>query len=94
MYLWFKALHLIFVISWFAGIFYLPRLFVHYCMSEDAQTHERLTIMMRKLYNFTTPFAFLSLGFGLGLVYLNPEYYMKAGWFHAKTLLIVLITSR
>ncbi len=91
MYLWFKAFHIIFVISWFAGIFYLPRLFVHYCMTDNAEIHGRLSIMMRKLYRFTTPFAFLSLGFGLALVYLNPAFYMKAGWFHTKFLLVALL---
>ena len=91
MYLWFKAFHIIFVISWFAGIFYLPRLFVHYCMADDAATHQRLVIMMHKLYRFTTPFAFLSLAFGLVMACLNIEYFKSAGWFHAKMTLVVLL---
>ncbi|MDH3607947.1 MAG: CopD family protein, partial [Gammaproteobacteria bacterium] len=52
---WLKALHIIFVITWFAGLFYLPRLFVHHAMSEDQATKERFKIMERKLYRFTTP---------------------------------------
>ena len=91
LYLWLKALHIIFVISWFAGIFYLPRLFVHHAMSEDAATRERLTIMERKLYRFVTPFAFLSLFFGLWMAWLNWDYFSSAGWFHAKALLLVLL---
>ena len=91
MYLWIKAFHIIFVICWFAGIFYLPRLFVHHAMSTDTATQERLSIMEGKLYRFVTPFAFLSLGFGLWMVALNPGFYLKAGWFHAKLTLIVLL---
>jgi putative membrane protein len=90
-YLWLKALHIIFVICWFAGIFYLPRLFVHHAMSEDAATQQRLSIMEGKLYRFITPIAFLALGFGVWLVALNPSYYFSAGWFHAKTTLIILL---
>lgn len=91
LYLWLKALHIIFVISWFAGIFYLPRLFVHYCMADDVKTHLRLCIMMRKLYNFTTPFAVLTLCFGLWMVALNPDYYKNAAWFYAKLSLVCLL---
>ncbi len=91
LYLWLKAFHLIFIISWFAGIFYLPRLFVHYCMSEDTNTHERLCIMMRKLYNFTTPFAILTLVFGIGMLALNVDFYKNAGWLHAKLALVFLL---
>lgn len=91
MYLWLKALHLFFMVSWFAGIFYLPRLFVHHALSEDDATCERLSIMEKKLFNFITPLAFLTLIFGLWLIWLNPEYYLKSGWFHAKLLLVVLL---
>lgn len=91
MYLWIKAFHIIFVICWFAGIFYLPRLFVHHAMSTDAATQQRLSIMEGKLYRFVTPIAFISLGLGLWLVALNPDFYLKSGWFHAKFSLIVLL---
>lgn len=90
-YLWLKALHIIFVICWFAGIFYLPRLFVHHAMSDDAATQERLAIMERKLYRFVTPFAFLSLFFGLWMAWLRWDYFSHAGWFHVKALLLVLL---
>lgn len=91
LYLWLKALHIIFVICWFAGVFYLPRLFVHHAMSNDTATKERLSIMEGKLFRFVTPIAFLALGFGVWLVLLNPPYYLSAGWFHIKALLIVLL---
>ncbi|HEY9033098.1 MAG TPA: protoporphyrinogen oxidase HemJ [Pseudomonadales bacterium] len=91
LYLWLKALHIIFVICWFAGLFYLPRLFVHHAMSNDAATHERLCIMERKLYRFVTPFAFLSLLFGLWMAWLNLDYFKTAGWFHVKLTLIIAL---
>lgn len=91
LYLWLKAFHIIFIICWFAGIFYLPRLFVHYCMSDDDKTHQRLAIMMRKLYNFTTPFAIFSLVFGVWMIALNVDYYKSAAWLHAKLALVFLL---
>ena len=91
LFLWLKAFHLIFIISWFAGIFYLPRLIVHFCMSDDENTQQRLSIMMRKLYNFTSPFALLSLIFGVWMLLLNPEYYKSAAWMHAKLALVILL---
>ena len=90
-YLWIKAFHIVFVISWFAGIFYLPRLFVHHAMSEDSATQERLSIMEGKLYRFVTPIAFLSLGLGLWMTYLNWHYFKTAGWLHAKFVALILL---
>jgi putative membrane protein len=91
MYLWIKAFHIIFVICWFAGIFYLPRLFVHHALSNDKATQERLSIMESKLYRFTTPFAFIALFLGLWMVSFNLDYYKNAGWFHLKFALIVAL---
>ena len=65
--LWIKAFHLIFVISWFAGLFYLPRLFVNHAMVKDAATLERLCLMEYKLYRFMLPLATLAIIFGLWL---------------------------
>ncbi len=89
--LWIKAFHIIFVICWFAGIFYLPRLYVNYAMVKDEAVKSHLLIMARKLYRFTTPFAFLTIVFGGILFYFNHQYYLKAGWFHTKLLLVVLL---
>jgi putative membrane protein len=91
MFLWIKALHIIFVICWFAGIFYLPRLFVHHAMSTDTATQQRLSIMEGKLYRFTTPFAFISLFLGLWMILLNPGYYQSAAWLHIKLSLVALL---
>jgi putative membrane protein len=89
LFLWLKALHIFFVICWFAGIFYLPRLFVHHSLSKDAATQERLSIMEGKLYRFTTPIALLALVFGLALFFSNSSYYLASAWFHAKVVLVI-----
>jgi len=91
--LWIKAFHIIFVVCWFAGIFYLPRLFVYHAMAEDTATQAHLAVMERKLYRFVTPFAFLTIGFGLWLVLLNPGYYLKSGWFLLKLAFVVVLIA-
>ena len=90
-YLWIQAFHIVFVICWFVGVFYLPRLFVHHALSDDAATQERLCIMEGKLYRFVTPIAILSLILGITLAWLNWPYFKSAGWFHAKMTLIILL---
>ena len=84
--LWVKALHLIFVISWFAGLFYLPRLFVNHAMETNDVTLARLALMEYKLYRFMAPLAVLALGFGL---WLWLGYGISGGWLQAKLLLVV-----
>lgn len=66
--IWVKALHIIFMVAWFAGIFYLPRLFVNHAMSEDAAVKSQLLIMEKKLYRFITPWMVLTLIFGTWLL--------------------------
>ncbi|ENO89376.1 CopD family protein [Thauera linaloolentis] len=83
-----KALHIIFVVSWFAGLFYLPRLFVNHAMAEDAATRERLAMMEMKLYRFMTPLGILAVALGLWLWF---GYGFVGGWLHAKTLLVVFL---
>jgi len=73
-YLWLKALHLIFMVSWFAGLFYLPRIFVNLAMTQDddkKETYLHLLIMAKKLYRFVTPFMILTVLFGSWMLYLN-----------------------
>lgn len=90
--LWFKALHIIAVICWFAGIFYLPRLFVYHAMSEDETSRERFKVMERKLYRgIMTPSAVLTVVFGAILIAYNPQYYLASGWMHAKLFCVALL---
>ena len=85
-----KSLHIIFVVSWFAGLFYLPRLFVNHAMVEDAATRERLALMEFKLYRFMTPLGILAVGLGLWLWF---GYGWSGGWLHAKTTLVLLLVA-
>ena len=82
--LWLKAFHLIFVVCWFAGLFYLPRIFVNYAASDNADTRAQLAIMARRLYRFVTPFMYILAILGFALVALNPDYYLQAGWLWLK----------
>ena len=91
-YLWFKAFHLIAVICWFAGIFYLPRLFVYHAMTDDEVSIERFKIMERKLFwGIMTPSAVLTVIFGVALLSTNMQLYMQSGWMHAKLSCVVLL---
>lgn len=90
--LWVKALHIFFIVTWFSGLFYLPRLYVYHAMATDSISIERFKIMERKLYfGIATPGAILSLLFGGWLISFNPQGYMQMPWFHMK-LGIVLLT--
>ncbi|MCL7946145.1 protoporphyrinogen oxidase HemJ [Marinobacter sp. ATCH36] len=90
--LWVKALHIISMVCWFAGIFYLPRLFVYHAACEDEPGRERFKIMERKLYRgITTPSMVATVVFGLWLIGYNVQGYMSQGWLHAKLLLVVLL---
>lgn len=87
-----KAFHILFVTSWFAGLFYLPRIFVNLAMESDATSYARLLLMSRKLYRFMTMLAvpaivlglWLWLGFGMGA---------GMGWMHAKLVIVVLLLA-
>lgn len=92
MILWFKALHIIFMVAWFAGIFYLPRLFVYHAQTKDTHTSEQLKVMERRLLYFVTPFALLTLIFGLALMWVYGATWLKASaWLHAKLVLVALL---
>ena len=92
--LWLKALHLIFMVTWFAGFFYLPRLFVYHAMSDDPISIERFKVMERKLcYGIMTPGGILTLVFGLWLLFSGWAYYSKMGWVHAKLAVIALMVA-
>ena len=92
LYLWLKALHIIAMVCWFAGLFYLPRLFVYHAMSTDAVSRERFCIMERKLYRgIMWPSLIPTVGLGLWLISLNPSHYFSQGWMHAKLSLVALL---
>lgn len=88
--LWVKALHILFVTSWFAGLFYLPRIFVNLAMEADAHTRARLLLMARKLYGFMTILAVPAIAFGLWL-WLGYGIGAGLGWMHAKLAVVVLL---
>lgn len=91
MYLWIKAFHLVFVITWFAALFYLPRLFVYHAMSTDQPSIDRFKVMERKLYRgIMTPSAVLTIGLGLWLLWLAPQF-LQQGWLHVKLTLVVAL---
>ena len=86
--LWIKAFHIFFMVSWFAGLFYLPRLFVHHAMTEDKATSQRLKIMERKLFFFVTPLAILTIAFG---TWLWLGYGFSGTWLTIKIVLVCLL---
>ncbi len=91
--LWLKALHLIFMVTWFAGLFYLPRLFVYHAMSDDAISIERFKIMERKLYyGIMTPGMILTFIFGIWMLTSYAwDVYHTSGWLHAKLGLLAIL---
>jgi len=88
--LWIKALHVVFVTSWFAGLFYLPRIFVNLAQETDASTRARLLLMGRKLYRFMTLLMVPALGFGFWL-WLGYGY--AGAWLDAKLGIVVLLVG-
>ncbi len=93
MLLWIKAVHIIFVVTWFAALFYLPRLFVYHAMSDDSISNERFKIMERKLYyGIMTPSAIITVILGFWLLGI-ANYWWQYGWLHAKLTLIAILIA-
>jgi putative membrane protein len=89
--LWIKSLHIIFMVTWFAGLFYLPRLFVYHAMSTDTVSVDRFKVMERKLfYGIMTPGGVLTIVFG---VWLWLGYGFSGGWLYAKLLLVLVLIA-
>jgi len=86
-----RILHLFFVMGWFAGLFYLPRIFVNHAMTGDAATCERLSLMETKLYRFMTPIGILAIVFGLWLWF--SFWPLKTGWLHVKVTLVAVLAA-
>ncbi|MFD2167745.1 CopD family protein [Thalassotalea euphylliae] len=92
--LWLKAFHVIFMVAWFAGIFYLPRLFVNHAETDEPAVIERLKGMERRLLYFVTPFALLTIAFGLALIMAyGKEWFAAAKWLHYKLTLVIILVG-
>ncbi|UHL65479.1 CopD family protein [Paralcaligenes sp. KSB-10] len=90
--LWIKTFHILFVVSWFAGLFYLPRIYVNLAQTQDGATFDCLLGMARRLYRFMTPLAVLAVIFGLWL-FLGYKIGQGSGWMHAKLFFVVLLVG-
>ena len=91
--LWIKALHFIFMVTWFAGLFYLPRLFVYHAMSADRATQDQFKVMERKLYfGITTPGGVLTIASGLWL-WLGYGIGSQSLWLTGKIALVVVLAG-
>lgn len=88
----YKALHLFFMVAWFAGIFYLPRLFVYHALNEEKSCSSMLKVMERRLLLFVTPFAILTAVFGvLMIVEYGREWFRASMWLHYKLTLVLIL---
>lgn len=88
----YKSLHIIAMVAWFAGLFYLPRLFVYHADARDSISDERFKIMERRLYlGIMNPAAILTVLFGVILLCYNPSYYFLVTWMHIKLLLVLFL---
>ncbi len=92
--LWLKALHLIFMVAWFAGIFYLPRLFINHAMTDNPDSIAQFKQMERKLYRFTTPWMWLTLIFGGAMLWQYAwDVWGNSLWLNLKLLLIAVLVG-
>lgn len=90
--LWLKALHVSFMVAWFAGIFYLPRLFVNHAETNNKDISEQLKGMEKRLLYFISPFALLTTGFGLVLIYqYGSAWFTAATWLHIKLTFVIFL---
>ena len=92
MILWLKASHIFFMVAWLAGIFYLPRLFVYHAEAKEQNIRDQFKIMERRLWFFVTPFAILTLIFGVSLIYVyGMAWFRASAWLHVKLTLLLAI---
>lgn len=91
-FIWIKAFHIISMVAWFAGLFYLPRLFVYHATATDDISNERFKIMEKKLYRYImTPAMLLTLIFGIWMLLHSMSFYMTQPWMHVKLTLVFLL---
>jgi len=94
MYEWIKAFHIIAMVAWFAGLFYLPRLFVYHATHTRGESHTLFCTMERKLYRLIMgPAMVLTLVLGASMASMNWEYLVDGGWFHAKMMVVLLLVA-
>jgi putative membrane protein len=90
--LWIKALHVFFMVAWMSGLFYLPRLMVYHAQTDIQAVKDQFKIMERRLWYFVTPFAILTLVFGVWLIGLyGKEWFIAAKWLHIKLSLVMVL---
>jgi protoporphyrinogen IX oxidase len=90
--LWVKAVHVVFVVTWFAGLFYLPRLFVYHAATSDAPGLARFIVMERRLFFIMSVGALLAVLFGLAMIVAAPGY-LAQSWLRAKLLLVATLVG-
>ena len=90
--LWIKAFHVIFMVTWFAGMFYLPRLFIYHFEAASPAEHERFCTMERRLMGITTIGMVLTWAFGIWMLTLVPEF-LRMGWLHAKLAVVLALSG-
>ena len=90
--LWLKALHVVFVVTWFAGLFYLPRLYVYHAVTTDAPGLQRFVVMERRLFFIMSLGALLAVLVGIAMIISAPGY-LAMGWLRAKLLLVALLVG-
>jgi putative membrane protein len=90
--LWLKAFHVVFVVTWFAGLFYLPRLFVYHTNATDAVGLERFMVMERRLFGIMTLGGALAALFGVSMIVAAPGY-LAFGWLHVKLVLVAVLIA-
>ncbi|WDE10977.1 protoporphyrinogen oxidase HemJ [Thalassomonas haliotis] len=92
--LWLKAFHVIFMVAWFAGIFYLPRLFVNHAETDNKDISEHFKGMERRLLYFVTPFAIFTILLGLAMIYIyGYEWFVQSKWLHIKITLVIFLVA-
>lgn len=88
--IWFKAFHIVFVVTWFAGLFYLPRLFIYHASSTDAISLDRFVVMERRLFAIMTIGAVFAIAFAITMIIAIPAY-LQMGWLQVKLVLVAAL---
>ena len=90
---WIKVFHIVMMVSWFAGLFYLPRLFVNHTEFHEGEVHQRLAMMEGKLYRFVTPMMWLTIITGSIMAWDMWAYLQSEGWFYVKIAIVGLLVA-